>query len=98
MHVTGHPGRHPPCRDSPRIEKCSVDSRARGVHVLPDAGRVHSRKVARLTRRARPLWTGLRVDELAAEAITELFGMLALRKAEHEHIGVVAAERVRART
>jgi hypothetical protein len=32
------------------------------------------------------------VDELAAKAVTELLGVVALRKAENQHVAVVAAE------
>ena len=32
------------------------------------------------------------IDELAAEALLELLGVRALRKAEDDHVGVVAAE------
>jgi hypothetical protein len=50
-----------------------------------------------LTPSTRPLRPRLWIDELAGEAVAELFGMLALRKTEDEHVRVIAAERVRAR-
>jgi hypothetical protein len=40
----------------------------------------------------------LGIDELAAEAIAKRLGVRALRKAEDEHVGVIAAEGVRPRT
>jgi hypothetical protein len=47
-----------------------------------------------LLPQARPLRSGLWVDELAAEAGAELFGVPALREAEHDHVVVVAAEQM----
>ena len=40
----------------------------------------------------RPLRPRLWIDELAGEAVAKLFGMLALRKTEDEHVDVVTAE------
>src|SRR5207247_11331687 len=41
MHAAAHAGRHPPLRDRARIDKCPVDSRARGAHVTRNPGRIH---------------------------------------------------------
>ncbi len=40
MHVAGHAARHLPLGDRIRVDKCAVNSRARRVYVLTDAGRV----------------------------------------------------------
>jgi hypothetical protein len=48
--------------------------------------------ILRSASSAWPLGAGLGVDELAAEALAELIGVLSLGKAEDDHIGVVVAE------
>ena len=50
-----------------------------------------------LATRARPLGAVLGIDELAAKAIAELFGVLALGKAEDVHVRAVSIKRMAAR-
>ena len=51
-----------------------------------------------LAPRARPLGAALRIDELAAETLAELLGVLALGKAEDVHVGAIAIEAMASRT
>jgi hypothetical protein len=49
-----------------------------------------------LLPRARPFWPVLRIDELAAEALSELFGVHTLREAEDVDVDAVAVKRMAA--
>jgi hypothetical protein len=61
-----------------------------GAAAIPEAlfcGEVVARRP-----RARPFRARLRINELSAEVLAELFCVAAPSKAEHDHVCVVAAE------
>jgi hypothetical protein len=62
----------------------NLRSTRRRVAGSPDSNRYCSRLV--------PGHFGRGIDELAGEAVAELFDMLALRKTENEHVRVIASE------
>ena len=71
-----------------KFAECSAD--LAGVSVAGVHGNV-------LATRAWPLGAVLRIDELPAKAIAELFGVLALGKAEYVHIRAVPTKRMATR-
>ena len=71
-----------------KLAECSAD--LAGVSVASAHENV-------LATRAGPLGAVLRIDELTAKAIAELFGVLALGKAEDVHIRAVSMKRMATR-
>ena len=71
-----------------KFAECSAD--LAGVSVAGVHGDV-------LATRAGPLGAVLRIDELTAKAVAELFGVLALGKAEDVHVRAVSIKRMATR-